>query len=116
MQKFACVNERSELPMKRWSYSIPTDQLGPKPYSNPVPTTPPQRVEFAETRSTPVAVELIAKLVFVTAAPPFTYHSQVSQAKPNWPVKRPIPSSLVLSVRAGSKTLMREWLRFAQSP
>ncbi len=39
-----------ELPINRWSYSIPADQFGAKPYSNPTPTVPPQRVELAEAK------------------------------------------------------------------
>ena len=34
----------SGLPMKRWSYSKPTDQFGTKAYSMPAPTVAPQRV------------------------------------------------------------------------
>src|SRR5580692_8620012 len=48
------------LPMKRWSYSIPTDQFGAKPYSMPAPTAPPQRVSLAvlNTMLGPVKKEL----------------------------------------------------------
>src|SRR6516225_12106253 len=105
----------SLLPMKRWSYSKPTDQFGEKAHSIPVPMTPPQRVELAEAAN-PVAALLTKKLLSVTAKPPFTYQSQVSQAKPHWPVKSPMPSTLAPSVKAGSKMLTCERLRFAQSP
>src|SRR5580692_6150739 len=102
--------------MKRWSYSTPTDQFGVKPYSNPVPRTPPQRVELAEARPIPPMVELTVKVLFVTAPPAFKYHSHVSAAKPNWPVNRPRPSTLPPSVKVGSKKLMCDLLRSAQSP
>ena len=48
-------NELLASPMNRWSYSRPTDQFGAKPYSNPTPTTPPQRVELADANSMPVS-------------------------------------------------------------
>src|SRR5271169_4063747 len=102
--------------MKRWSYSRPSDQFGVKPYSNPRPKAPPQRVELAEARPIPPTVELTVEVLLVTAAPPFTYSSHVSQAKRNWPVKRPKPSTLVPSVKVGSKKLTCEPLTFAQSP
>ena len=47
------MNELLALPMNRWSYSTPNDQFGVKPYSNPTPTVPPQRVELAEASSVP---------------------------------------------------------------
>src|SRR5579864_7414636 len=113
---FTAMNVVLAPPMKRWSYSKPTDQFGAKAYSNPVPKVPPQRVELTEARPKPVMFELMKKLLSVTAAPPFTYHSHLSQEKPNWPVKRPKPSTLLPNVNVGSKRLICELLRFAQSP
>src|SRR5256885_3283479 len=73
-------NELLASPMNRWSYSRPTDQFGAKPYSNPTPTTPPQRVELAEASSTPVSVVRMLARLLVTAAPPFRYSSAAFQA------------------------------------
>ena len=47
------MNELFALPINRWSYSIPADQFGAKPYSHPTPTVPPQRVALAAASSTP---------------------------------------------------------------
>src|ERR1700741_5032637 len=105
----------SLAPMNRWSYSKPTDQFGAKAYSNPVPTAPPQRVELADALA-PVKLSVTENLLPVTAKPVFTYQSHVSQAKPNWPVKSPIASTLVPRVKVGTKKLTREALRSAQSP
>ena len=91
---FATENVLFESPMKRWSYSRPTDQFGVKPYSNPTPKAPPQRVELAEAKPTPVAVSLMKTVLLVTAAPPFRYSSAAFQAYPIWPVKRPKASTL----------------------
>ena len=49
-------NELLELPINRWSYSIPADQFGAKPYSQPTPTVPPQRVALAAASSLPPSV------------------------------------------------------------
>ena len=49
--------------MNRWLYSTPNDQFGAKPYSNPTPTVPPQRVALAEASSAPVSVIEDAKAV-----------------------------------------------------
>ena len=57
------VNELLASPMNKWSYSTPNDQFGAKPYSNPTPTVPPQRVALAEASSTPVSVLEDAKAV-----------------------------------------------------
>ena len=66
------VNELLASPMNRWLYSTPNDQFGVKPYSNPTPTVPPQRVALAEASSKPVSVSRMLKRLLVTAAPPFT--------------------------------------------
>src|SRR3954454_5688047 len=76
----ATENELLASPMNKWSYSTPNDQFGAKPYSNPTPTTPPQRVEPAEASSAPVAVLRMLKRLLVTAAPPFTYSSAAFHA------------------------------------
>src|ERR1700719_3827136 len=68
-------NELFELPINRWSYSIPADQFGAKPYSQPTPTVPPQRVALAAASSAPVSVLSMLKRLLVTAAPPFKYTS-----------------------------------------
>src|ERR1700723_1496795 len=113
---FATENELFELPMKRWSYSTPTDQFGVKPYSNPTPTVPPQRVAVAAASSVLVSVSSMLKRLLVTAAPPLTYTSTVFQAQPIWPVKRPMPSVFVRVENAGLIRLRRVLLRSAQSP
>src|SRR6476620_725699 len=74
------VNELLESPMNKWSYSTPNDQFGAKPYSNPTPTAPPQRVALAAASSTPVRLLKTLKRLLVTAAPPFTYSSAAFQA------------------------------------
>ena len=56
-------NELLASPMNRWSYSTPNDQFGVKPYSNPTPTVPPQRVELAAANSKPVSGVEDAKAV-----------------------------------------------------
>ena len=66
------MNELLASPMNRWSYSTPNDQFGAKPYSNPTPTVPPQRVALAEASSMPVRLSRMLKRLLVTAAPPFT--------------------------------------------
>ena len=58
--------------MKRRSYSRPTVQFGEKPYSNPSPTVPPQRVELAPPAVTPVAMFVTSTKLRAVAAPPFT--------------------------------------------
>src|ERR1700746_1591448 len=100
---------KSLLPRDSGSYSNPTDQFGEKAYSNPVPKAPPQRVELAETLA-PVKLSVTEKLLSVTAKPLLMYQSHVSQAKPNVPVKSPMASTLVPSVKVGSKKLTRELL------
>ena len=50
-------------PIHRWLYSTPNDQFGAKPYSNPTPAVPPQRVALAEASSTPLSVVEDAKAV-----------------------------------------------------
>ena len=57
------MNELLASPMNRWSYSRPNDQFGVKPYSNPTPTVPPQRVALAEASSTLISVIEDAKAV-----------------------------------------------------
>ena len=57
------MNELLASPMNRWLYSTPNDQFGAKPYSNPTPTVPPQRVALAEASSMPVNVVEDAKAV-----------------------------------------------------
>ena len=57
------MNELLASPMNRWLYSTPNDQFGVKPYSNPTPTVPPQRVALAEASSMPVKVVEDAKAV-----------------------------------------------------
>src|SRR3954471_10239352 len=94
----------SREPMNRWSYSAATDQFGAKPNSTPVPTVPPQRVSLVESSSVPTgkgaaAFAVPVYLLWVTAAPPFTYQSTLPQAYPTWPVNRPIASVLVVLVR-----------------
>src|SRR5437762_6086315 len=76
----ATEKELLASPMNKWSYSTPKDQFGAKPYSNPTPTAPPQRVALAEASSTPVAVLRMLKRLLVTAAPPLTYSSAAFQA------------------------------------
>ena len=49
----ATENELFAFPIHRWSYSTPKDQFGAKPYSNPTPKVPPQRVAVAATRPPP---------------------------------------------------------------
>ena len=49
---------------------MPTDQFGVKPYSQPTPTAPPQRVELAEATLTPPGVLQMSNRFLVTAAPP----------------------------------------------
>ena len=66
-------NELLASPMKRWLYSTPNDQFGVKPYSNPTPMVPPQRVAVADANSAPAIVLRMLKRLLVTAAPPFTY-------------------------------------------
>src|SRR5450432_398256 len=83
----ATENELFELPIQRWSYSIPALQFGVKPYSNPTPKEPPQRVELAEYKPTLPRVVLMKALLLVTAAPPFRYSNAAFQAYPIWPVK-----------------------------
>ena len=58
--------------MNMWSYSMPADQFGAKPYSKPTPTTPPQRVSLAEASSAEPGLVTIVYLSSTTAAPPFT--------------------------------------------
>src|SRR5689334_22381527 len=110
------VNELFELPMKRWSYSTPNDQFGVKPYSNPTPRAPPQRVELADATVAQQAVVTMSKRLSVTAAPPLTYSSAAFQAQPICPVKRPRLSTLTCVEKAGLIRLMREALMSAQSP
>ena len=50
-------------PMNRWLYSTPNDQFGAKPYSNPTPTVPPQRVALTAASSVPRNVLKDAKAV-----------------------------------------------------
>src|SRR5258708_34564127 len=90
----ADVRVMSRLPMNRWSYSTATDQFGAKPTSMPVPTAPPQRVLFAESNSTPELVTVPRHLSSATAAPPFTYQSQLFQGLPTGPANRPNSSIL----------------------
>src|SRR5690242_19986269 len=85
----ATEKELFACPMNRWSYSIPADQFGAKPYSTPAPTVAPQRVLLAETRPMPVVLSNMLNRLLVTAAPPFTYNSVAFHAQPSWPVKRP---------------------------
>ena len=66
------VNVLLASPMNRWLYSTPNDQFGAKPYSNPTPTVPPQRVALAEASSVPKTFSRTLKRLLVTAAPPFT--------------------------------------------
>ena len=66
------MNELLRCPMNRWSYSIPADQFGAKPYSQPTPTVPPQRVALCAASSVPEGVSRTLKRLSVTAAPPFT--------------------------------------------
>src|SRR5438105_14227990 len=110
------VKLRLWLPMNRLSYSTATDQFGANPNSRPVPTTPPQRVSFAESNSTPVAVTVPRYLSSVTAAPPFTYQRTLFQAYPTWPVNRPNASILELFLQAGMKPLTLDPFKSAQSP
>src|SRR5437764_13861499 len=49
-------NVLPSLWLKIWSYSMPALQFGAKPYSQPTPTVPPQRVRSAEANPMPVAV------------------------------------------------------------
>ena len=72
VRRLTPVNELLASPMNRWLYSTPNDQFGVKPYSNPTPTVPPQRVALAEASSMPVNVSRMLKRLLVTAAPPFT--------------------------------------------
>src|SRR4030095_3616279 len=76
----AVVKLLLELPIHRWLYSTPNDQFGVKPYSNPTPTVPPQRVELAEANSKPEMLSRTLKRLLVPAAPPFTYSSAAFQA------------------------------------
>src|SRR3954470_17041293 len=76
----ATENELLASPRNRWSYSTPNDQFGAKPYSNPTPTVPPQRVELAAASSMPVTLLKMLKRLLVTAAPPFRYSSAAFQA------------------------------------
>src|SRR3982074_3826221 len=78
--------------MNRWSYSIANDQFGVNEYSPPTPTTPPQRVSEARSKTTPVAVVKPSYLSRVTAAPPFTYSRKLFQEYPTCPVNSPIAS------------------------
>src|SRR5689334_20622449 len=55
------VKELLAFPIQRWSYSMPNDQFGVKPYSKPTPNVPPQRVAPDVTRPTPVAVSRTLK-------------------------------------------------------
>ena len=41
------------VPIHRWSYWTPNDQLGVKPYSNPTPRVPPQRVALCRNQTSP---------------------------------------------------------------
>ena len=65
-------NELLASPIHRWLYSTPNDQFGAKPYSNPTPTVPPQRVALTAASSTLLIVVRMLKRLLVTAAPPFT--------------------------------------------
>jgi hypothetical protein len=56
----------SACPIHRWSYSKPTVQFGVKPYSQPTPTVPPQRVLLAENRPIPKG-NLASKLSYLDA-------------------------------------------------
>src|SRR5258708_36560980 len=72
-------NELLASPRNRWSYSTPNDQFGAKPYSNPTPTVPPQRVELAAARSMPVMLLKMLKRLLVTPGPPVTYNTAAFQ-------------------------------------
>src|SRR3977135_1579774 len=78
--------------MNRWSYSIANDQFGVNEYSPPTPTTPPQRVSEARSKTTPVAVGKTSYCSPGPAAPPFTYSRKLFQEYPTCPVNRPIAS------------------------
>src|ERR1700692_2163961 len=95
---------------------MPTDQFGANPNSRPVPTTPPQRVSFAESNSAPVAVTVPRYLSSVTAAPPFTYQRTLFQVQPIWAVNKPSASTLELLVQTGMKLLTLDPFKSAQSP
>src|SRR3954452_14837907 len=72
-------NELLAVPINRWSYSMPADQFGAKPYSQPTPTVPPQRVALAAANSFPLSVPRMLKRLLVTAAPPLTYSKDAFQ-------------------------------------
>ncbi len=97
----AVLKELFEVPIRRWSHSAPIDQFGAKPYSNPTPSVPPQRVEPDVTRPVPVAISNMLKpryakatVVFSSVAPRgrcaslcAVCGSDVSQGEPSFSAK-----------------------------